>query len=399
MRVLYAMVLFGCIGLMTSCGTSSNLRTETTQWPLHIIDSSLWGADGIRVGDFNGDEYADYISGGEEKGLTKVYLGRGGDGFNELTFESADVEDAIFFDGNGDGRSEVMTLCEGRNEAMYWHFLDSNDVWVNREINAARGKKWMYSATANFLPNGSHQLVVGGKGDNAIVGWMDIGLDYEKSSEWPIHFIDSVGWIMSIEVLDIDGDGDEDVVVSDRKGNDSGVKWYENPGSDKIYGDWEVHDIGLMGQEVMFLTVLDFDNDDVVDVVAADIESGVYLLTRTEDIGGLWEESLLFAYPEGVGERGKSVAVTDINGDGQKEVFTSYEMAEDLAGIVCSSYDKVAKTWVHDDIGGSLGIKYDKILLHDVDGDGDLDLMTTEERSLENGLGVIWYENPGVDSM
>ncbi len=33
----------------------------------------------------------------------------------------------------------------------------------------------------------------------------------------------------------------------------------------------------------------------------------------------------------------------------------------------------------------------------DLDGDGDLDVLTCEEDYGENsaGLGVIWYENPG----
>ncbi|MBR9803541.1 hypothetical protein GYB59_18430 [bacterium] len=35
--------------------------------------------------------------------------------------------------------------------------------------------------------------------------------------------------------------------------------------------------------------------------------------------------------------------------------------------------------------------KYDRIECIDLDGDGDLDVLTCEERRL---LGVVWYENP-----
>lgn len=41
--------------------------------------------------------------------------------------------------------------------------------------------------------------------------------------------------------------------------------------------------------------------------------------------------------------------------------------------------------------GKEIGEKFDRIELLDLDGDGDPDLLTCEER--EN-LGVIWYENP-----
>ena len=45
------------------------------------------------------------------------------------------------------------------------------------------------------------------------------------------------------------------------------------------------------------------------------------------------------------------------------------------------------------DIAGPQGIKFDRIELLDLDLDGDLDVMTCEER--EN-LGVVWYENPHI---
>lgn len=47
--------------------------------------------------------------------------------------------------------------------------------------------------------------------------------------------------------------------------------------------------------------------------------------------------------------------------------------------------------WEPRDIGGPKGIKYDRIELLDLDGDGDLDLLTCEERDFN---AVLWYENP-----
>ena len=49
------------------------------------------------------------------------------------------------------------------------------------------------------------------------------------------------------------------------------------------------------------------------------------------------------------------------------------------------------KAWKDHEISGTEGIKFDRIELIDLDQDGDLDLVTCEERV---NLGVIWYENP-----
>ena len=42
-------------------------------------------------------------------------------------------------------------------------------------------------------------------------------------------------------------------------------------------------------------------------------------------------------------------------------------------------------------LSGAQGEKFDRVELVDLDGDGDLDVLTTEE---VQGLGLIWYENP-----
>ena len=41
-----------------------------------------------------------------------------------------------------------------------------------------------------------------------------------------------------------------------------------------------------------------------------------------------------------------------------------------------------------------MGVKYDRIELMDLDGDGDLDVLTCEEQEAGTGMGVFWYENP-----
>ena len=103
--------------------------------------------------------------------------------------------------------------------------------------------------------------------------------------------------------------------------------------------------------------------------------------------------------PEKTGSA-KAVKVGDINGDGKLDLVHSTNTMNDdsKAGIYWVSYtsDPTDNQWTWHELSGSIGYKFDRIELLDLDGDGDLDVLTTEENygTKSKGLGVIWYENP-----
>ena len=59
--------------------------------------------------------------------------------------------------------------------------------------------------------------------------------------------------------------------------------------------------------------------------------------------------------------------------------------------FVASSNPEVE--WSLQSISGVDGVKHDLVVPVDLDGDGDLDILTCEE---VKNLGVIWYENPAI---
>ena len=60
-----------------------------------------------------------------------------------------------------------------------------------------------------------------------------------------------------------------------------------------------------------------------------------------------------------------------------------------LEGVVWLEQQR-AGPWLQRTLGGPDGLKFDLIQTVDIDGDGDLDVFTCEER---DQLGVFWYEN------
>ena len=93
----------------------------------------------------------------------------------------------------------------------------------------------------------------------------------------------------------------------------------------------------------------------------------------------------------------------DINGDGKPDLVHSTNTMNDdgKAGIYWVSYtsDPTLNQWTWHELSGSVGYKFDRMELLDLDGDGDLDVLTTEENygPKSKGLGVMWYENPTHD--
>ncbi len=88
--------------------------------------------------------------------------------------------------------------------------------------------------------------------------------------------------------------------------------------------------------------------------------------------------------------------------DGDPDVVFSCENAGDgKSGVVWLSFDGSATrpAWTPHEISGPAGIKFDRLELPDIDGDGDLDVLSCEESQpragKRRGLGVFWYENPG----
>jgi hypothetical protein len=210
--------------------------------------------------------------------------------------------------------------------------------------------------------------------------------------------ISPVAWTMSLQPRDVDADGDADIVLSDRlpiRNPDGtityelrGTRWAENREAGAV---WINHPIGFARGEHKFLHIVDFDGDGVDDVL--DGASGpTYNVTFLRRNAGDWTgwEVTPIPQPEQVGHY-QDVKTGDIDLDGDLDLAFSYSHAEgDLSGLVWLAAGD-GGTWQRGEISGPAGTKFDNVELEDIDGDGDLDAITSEQ---VEQLGVVWYENP-----
>ena len=372
-------------------------------WKRHTIDDSSKGADGVRLADVNGDGLMDIATGWEEGGVVRAYLHPGPKDCTHrwpavTVGQVKSAEDAVFADLDGDGATDVISSCEGRTKSIFFHwapkeknsYLDPSS-WETSQLPATAGKQmWMYAFPMQIDGKHGVDLFVGSKGSRGSIGWLQAPRDPRDLSKWTFHKLEEAGWIMSLIVADMNGDKLDDLLVSDRRGPSRGVFWLQNPGTQNASTAkaWKRHEIGGSNLEIKFIALGDLDQDGVDDVIATEKKSLV--LYRLED--GEWVQRII-PLPEGVGG-GKSVVVSDVDGDGRNDLVFSCEGAKaPLSGVRWLSWEKspLDGNWTDHEIAGPAGIKYDRLVVCDVDGDGDPDYLCCEERGQ---LGVFWYENP-----
>ena len=387
------MTLLGLAILLIAPALSAN------PWTRHTIDDTHQGADGIRLADANGDGLPDIATGWEESGVVRAYIHPGAERVKQpwpaVTVGTvAKPEDAVFVDIDGDGDVDVVSSTEGDEKTIYVHeapsegYMDA-DQWKTRPVARSEGmRQWMFAEPMDVDGNGSMDLVAGSKNDFAMIGSWRFPATPGGKASWSRWY--SAGWVMSLVAHDMNGDGAVDIVASDRTGPRRGVLWFQNmPGS----AAWPVSRIGSEGEhEAMFLDIADLNDDGMTDVILAVRGGPIQFFRARSKRGNSWRTHSI-DMPEGFGT-GKAVAAADVDMDGATDLVFTCENAEgELSGVGLLRHggDPTASEWEATDVGGPDGVKFDRVELVDLDGDGDLDVLTTEET---DGLGVVWYENP-----
>ena len=368
-------------------------------WKMHIIDNTSRGADGVRLKDVNNDGLPDIATGWEEGGVIRTYLNPGPKKVKQPwphteVGQVKSPEDAVFTDLDGDGNFDVVSSCEGKTRTLYFHWAPDFGSkakvvkWQTQALPVTAGKQsWMFALPLQ-VDGGGMDLVLGSKGGGATIGWLQSPKNPRDIKAWKYHPWYQAGWIMSLISHDMDNDGDLDVLASDRRSKTPGVLWLENPGAKAMRANpslqWNVHRIGAVGKEVMFITI---SKDNIIH--AAVRPNRIHVLRPNADRRKPWREQVI-TYPSNKYGTAKAARAADLDGDDQTEIAVSCEAANGAKSGVF--YLKQIKgKWVDHDIGGPKGLKYDRIELLDLDGDGDLDLLTCEERDFN---AVLWYENP-----
>ncbi|MEM6581443.1 MAG: VCBS repeat-containing protein [Pseudomonadota bacterium] len=447
MPILITLLLL--IPLIAGCGVT---EPDERYWRMHVIDDSLSGADGVDLFDIDGDGDKDAIVVWEESGELMLYENPGADrvhdawGRTSLSggLEVGKIEDARVADFDADGLADaVVSATEKRSRRVGVHWLNEGsrphheEAWRGTWLETSPPHLYLKVAIGQIDGIGADDIVAGSKADGepgALV-WFQAPANVgpESANEWRAHVIDEIDWIDSVVVVDINEDGHQDILMN----YTDNLVWYENVPATNSEGQqapsWIKHLIS--DSTKAYFAACQVNADDaagsllVVGADIADTEAGdvvLYLVAKQLDAVGNWNGQWLQrevrsrqAVPRDEGETDyqiKSIVCANLDDDERPDIVISTSgyghgvfalmNLDDVLESQTLDLQVISAAWNN----SHKGIKHDNVLLVDLDGDGDLDIITTEENGSSGfwhsflpgvssrGLGLIWFENPGSAS-
>jgi len=217
-----------------------------------------------------------------------------------------------------------------------------------------------------------------GKQNDGKIGWY-------KYPDWRRYSIVDSGHIFGDGVLavDLDKDGDNDVITAKGSDNEASVFWYENPGSGATSG-WKEHELAIVerGSEVKDIEVHDMDHDGKPDVVVRTKHKFAVYFQRSPN-------SWIEVKTDNVEREGMTIG--DIDGDGDYDVVMNGFWLENPQHPRKDTWKRhnIDPTWYKDITGGwqDHSVMAD---VKDLNNDGKADVILSH--SEKTGFNIAWYE-------
>jgi hypothetical protein len=424
-------------------------------WREHIIDSveisgvAISGSDGAVMGDLDGDGFEDIVSvhesdttyDGEADGHVRIAFGSAAPDRWELATlaegaEAAAPEDAAIGDLNGDGRPDVVVACE------LAHLLYLQNP--GKDVRTARWERLVPPQTrdkgsfirvflADFNQDGRMEVVTPNKGGQ------NPPMDIQETHPFLVYEIqgdplDPKAWVereigrtripINSEPFDLDRDGDLDILSGSRA--EHRLMWFENrseKGGALQFFEWRIDVDGTSipdGERSdrfpkgghPLVTGFNFDYADLNDDGRIDLilreEPNVVWLAQPEDFAKPWKLRLIGTHkPDAV----TGINFADIDGDGDADIIAGgYSQApRDRDGEKVTRDGSLGRLawfenpgdpageWTRHDISRRKRGMFDKFLPRDMDGDGDVDFVSTRGNSVPWD-GVFWLEQVRTDA-
>ncbi|MBK5215042.1 MAG: T9SS type A sorting domain-containing protein [Flavobacteriaceae bacterium] len=296
-----------------------------------------------------------------------------------ITTEAVSVELVIAVDIDGDGDMDIASASRGSDTIAWQENLDGLGTFGPQQMITTSLDQTVYVAAADLDGDGDMDILgISGFGD--LIVWFE---NMDGLGSFSSQRIINASTILPSEIItaDLDGDGDEDVVISSR--GENAIIWFENTNGLGDFGPKQTITNGAMSGLSVYAADLDGDMD--IDLVAT--SSGNKRLYWYENLDGLGTFGPDQLIVETVDYGGfVSVFAIDIDGDDDNDVLAAEFGGDTLSWF--ENTDGLATFGPQQIITSTLITPY-MVFSIDLDNDGDVDVLSASGTDDK----VVWFEN------
>jgi hypothetical protein len=345
----------------------------------HTITSSAASTCSVFACDIDGDGDPDVLSASTDDKID-WYENTDGKGTygapHVITTAIYGARSVYACDIDGDGDTDVLSASGDDSKVAWYENMDGNGTFGAQQI----------ISTAFYLTDSVYACDLDGDGDHdvlsaaydGIIAWFE-NADGNGSFSAPQVITTSANGARSVYACDLDGDGDTDVLSASYA--DDKIAWYENMDGNGSFGVPQVLTPSVHGARSVYACDIDGDGD--ADVLSASYTDAIIAWYKNTDGNGTFDAQQVITSEA---TRAESVYACDIDGDGDMDVLSAlYRSKDDLA-------------WYENTEGnGTFGAPQvipstdygSSVYACDIDGDGDLDVLSA---FILDDI-IAWYEN------
>ncbi|MSP13564.1 MAG: VCBS repeat-containing protein [Chloroflexi bacterium] len=368
---------------------------ELIKFTEHLIRGGFSYAYGISAVDIAGNGHQDIVLADKNVGLYWFENDGKGNFTYHIIHEKTNewLERHAIADINGDGRPEIVIIDNINGSVLYFAFKGDpreRSSWSYHYICDRQLPGAYDVAIADFDGDGDLDVAASSWRKGNQMAWFE-----NRNGVWIKHLIEEyINETRTIAAVDMDGDGLIDLVGTAADSNQ--VMWYKNPG-DPVNQPWKKYIIDRVARP-MHGHPVDMDGDGDVDIIMALGLTGLYGQIDLRCHQVVWYENE--GHPEQVPWKkhvicenfahGFEAVAADLDGDGQMEVVAT-GWGDDGRIALFKHQGDPRGPWSMQMLRDHWR-RADTVFFADIDEDGRLDIVAAAE---EGSNELRWWHNDG----